>query len=133
MSINVQEEMIISGTGQYYPCLNDNIAQGLIYGFYEEFVDRLGDKFNVIIITKHSNQYSDALPYIEVSRKQKVKTAMRASDAVVVNIMYSANTMTASCTIEPGYTEKINSVDLLNPDCVEMLAEKTTAFVEKNL
>jgi len=133
MSINVQEEMIISGTGQYYPCLNDNIAQGLIYGFYEEFIKRLGDKFNVIIITKHSNRYSDALPYIEVSRKQKIKAAMRASDMVIVNIMYNANVITASCTAEPGYIEKIYDVDLLNPNCIEMLAEKTTVFVEKNL
>jgi hypothetical protein len=133
MSINAQEEMIISGTGQYYPCLNDNIAQGLIYGFYEEFVKRLNDKFDAIIITEYSNQYSSALPYIEVSRKQKIKTVMRASDAIIVNIMYDANIITASCTAEPGYTEKIYDVGLLNPDCIEMLAKKTTAFVEKSL
>ena len=133
MSISVQEEMIISGTGQYYPCLNDNIAQGLIYGFYEEFIKRLNDKFDAIIITEHSNQYSSALPYIEISRKQKIKTTMRASDMVIVNIMYSANVITASCTVEPGYTEKIYDIGLLNPDCIEMLAKKTTAFVEKNL
>jgi MinD-like ATPase involved in chromosome partitioning or flagellar assembly len=133
MSISVQEEMIINGTGQHYPCLNDNIAQGLIYGFYEEFIKCLGDKFNIIIITKHSNQYSDALPYIEVLRKQKIKTAMRASDMVIVNIMYNANVITASCTAEPGYVEKVYNVDLLNPNCIEILAEKTTAFVEKYL
>tara|TARA_R110002110_G_scaffold115052_9_gene285284 strand:- start:12 stop:413 length:402 start_codon:yes stop_codon:yes gene_type:complete len=133
MNVGTQEEMIINGIGQYCPELDDSIAQGLIYGFYDKFAKVLDDKFDSILVIMHSQSYSDALPYIEVTRKQKIKTAMRSSDTVVINIMHDANTVTASCTAEPGYTERIYSAGLLNPDCIEELVEQTLTFINNNL